>query len=311
MRDLNDMVTFARVVEAKSFSKAAQRMGASKSRVSKAIARLERSLHTRLLNRSTRGLSLTEAGAAFYEHCSRIVEEAQHAVAVVSQLHSEPRGVLKLTAPVAFGTLHVAPALPEFLELHPDLSIDMTITDRMVDLVEEGYDVAIRIVREPDLNLVARRLAPVRRVACATPEYFKRRGVPKTPQDLERHNCLHYTYFGAQGEWRFKGPAGEISVPVSGDLRINDDEALSQAVLGGLGVALLPTFIIGTELQAGRLQTVLSDYVPLERHVYAVHLPSIHLPPKIRAFVDHLRTRFGPEPYWDRPARGRPGTKAR
>jgi DNA-binding transcriptional LysR family regulator len=312
MRDLNDMVTFARVVEAKSFSKAAQRMGASKSRVSKAIAKLERSLHARLLNRSTRGLSLTEVGAAFYEHCSRIDAEVQRAVEVVGQLHSEPRGVLKLTAPVAFGTLHVAPALPEILARHPHLAIDMTITDRMVDLVEEGYDVAIRIVREPDLNLVARKLAPVRRVACATPEYFKRRGVPKTPQDLKRHNCLHYTYFSAQGEWHFKGPEGEISVPVSGDLRINDDEALSQAVLGGLGVALLPTFIIGKEVQSGALQAVLADYVPLERHIYAVHLPSIHLPPKVRAFIDFLRTRFGPEePYWDLPASTRAKVKAK
>jgi len=310
MRDLNDMVTFARVVEARSFSKAAQRMGASKSRVSKAIAKLERSLHARLLNRSTRGLSLTEVGAAFYEHCRRIADEAEQAVEVVSQLHAEPRGVLKLTAPVAFGTLHVAPALPEFLGQHPDLAIDMTITDRMVDLVEEGYDVALRIVREPDLNLVARKLAPVRRVACATPEYFKRRGVPKTPQDLKHHNCLHYTYFSAQGEWHFRGPGGDISVPLSGDLRINDDEALSQAVLGGLGVALLPTFLIGKELQAGRLQAVLSDYVPLDRHIYAVHLQSIHLPPKVRAFIDFLRARFGPEPYWDRPERARAKAKA-
>lgn len=301
MRDLNDMVTFARVVEAKSFSKAAERMGASKSRVSKAIAKLERSLHARLLNRSTRGLSLTEMGTAFYEHCRRIADEAEQAVEAVSQLNVEPRGVLKLTAPVAFGTLHVAPALPEFLASHPDLAIDMMITDRMVDLVDEGYDVAIRIVREPDLNLVARKLAPVRRVACATPEYFERCGVPRTPQDLKRHNCLHYTYLSAQGEWHFKGPEGDISVPLSGDLRINDDQALSQAVLGGLGVALLPSFIIGRDLQAGRLQAVLSDYVPLERHVYATHLPSIHLPPKIRTFVDFLRARFGPEPYWDRP----------
>lgn len=309
--DLNDMVMFARVVEAKSFSRAAERMGASKSRVSKTIAKLERSLHARLLNRSTRGLSLTEVGTAFYEHCRRVAEEAQQAVEVVGQLHSEPRGVLKVTAPVAFGTLHVAPALPEFLGLHPHLAIDMTITDRMVDLVEEGYDVAIRIVREPDLNLVARKLAPVRRVACATPEYFSRHGVPKTPQDLKRHNCLHYTYFGAQGEWYFKGPEGEVAVPLSGDLRINDDEALSQAVLGGLGVALLPTFIIGKELQSGRLQAVLSEYVPLERHIYAVHLQSIHLPPKVRAFVDFLRARFGPEPYWDRPEVARAKAKAK
>ena len=311
MPDLNDMVTFARVVEAKSFSKAAERMRVSKSRVSKAVTKLERALHARLLNRSTRGLSLTEVGAAFYEHCSRIAAEAQEAVQAVSELHSEPRGVLKLTAPVAFGTLHVAPALPEFLALHPRLSIDMTITDRIVDLVEEGYDVAIRIVREPDLHLVARKLAPVRRVACATPEYFKRCGIPTTPRDLKRHNCLHYTHFSAQGEWHFKGPHGDISVPLAGDLRINDDEALSQAVLGGLGVALLPTFIVGNELQSGRLQTVLSDYVPLERHIYAVHLPSVHLPPKIRAFVDFVRARFGPEPYWDRAERARSGRKAR
>ena len=251
-------------------------------------------------------------GAAFYEHCSRIAEEVQRAVEVVSQLHSEPRGVLKVTASVAFGTLHVAPALPEFLARHPDLAIDMTITDRMIDLVEEGYDVAIRIVREPDLNLVARKLAPVRRVVCATPEYFKRRGVPKTPQDLKTHNCLYYTSLGSQSEWHFTGPQGDDLVPLSGDLRINDDEALSQAVLGGLGIALLPTFIIGRELQSGRLQAVLSDYVPLERHIYAVHLPSIHLPPKIRAFVDFLRTRFGPEePYWDRPERARAKVKAK
>ena len=299
MQDLNDMVTFARVVQAKGFSEAARRMGASKSRISKAITKLERSLGARLLNRSTRGLSLTEAGAAFYEHCNRIIEEAEQATQVVGQLHSEPRGVLKVTTSVAFGTLHVAPALPEFLARYPDVGIDMTITDRIVDLVEEGYDIAIRIVREPPLNFVARELAPMRRVVCATPEYFARNGVPNTPDDLRQHNCLHYTHFSAQGEWHFTGPHGDISVPLSGDLRINDDEAFSQAVLGGLGVALLPTFIIGEQIQSGRLQTVLSDYVPLERRIYAVYMQSIHLPAKVRAFIDFLRARFGPEPYWD------------
>ncbi len=303
MQDLNDMVTFARVVEAKSFSEAARRMGASKSRVSKSIAKLERSLGARLLNRSTRGLSLTEVGSAFYEHCRRIIDEAEQATQLVNQLHSEPRGVLKVTTSVAFGTLHIAPALPEFLARYPDLSVDMTITDRLVDLIEEGYDVAIRIVREPALNFVARELAPVRRVVCATPEYFKKHSVPKTPLDLRQHNCLHYTHFSAQGEWHFAGPDGDISVPLSGTLRINDDEALSQAVLGGLGVALLPTFIIGAEVQMGRLQAVLSDYVPLERRIYAVYLQSVRLPAKVRAFVDFLRARFGPEPYWDGPVK--------
>ena len=203
MEDLNDMVTFAKVVEARGFSQAARRMGVSKSSISKAIARLERSLGVRLLNRTTRGLSLTEIGATFHEHCIRITEEAIHAAEAVSQLQSEPRGVLKVTAPVAFGRLHIAPAVADYLNRYPRVNLDMTITDRMVDLVSEGYDVAIRIRREPSLHVVARELAPVRRVVCATPDYFRRRGVPATPQELSTHNCLHYTYFGTRGEWRF------------------------------------------------------------------------------------------------------------
>jgi DNA-binding transcriptional LysR family regulator len=298
--DLNDLMTFARVVEARGFSEAARRLGVSKSRLSKAVAKLERSLGVRLLNRSTRGLSLTEIGAVFHEHCARIADEAAQAMEAVSQLHSEPRGVLKVSAPVAFGTLHVAPALAEFLQLHPGLTVDMSITDRVTDLVEEGYDVALRIAREPEPGLVARKLAPVRRVMCATPGYFEHRGVPIEPHDLSRHNCLHYTHFGSQGAWRLRGPKQEIVVPVQGSLRINDDEALSQAVIGGLGIALLPTFIIGADLQSGRLRSVLSDYVPIEQHIYAVRLPNRHLPAKVRAFIDFLLSRFGPEPYWDR-----------
>jgi len=300
MQNLNDMVTFARVVEAGGFSEAARQMGVSKSGVSKSIAKLELSLGVRLLNRSTRGLSLTEIGAAFHEHCIRITEEAAQAADVVGRLQSEPRGVLRVTAPVAFGRLHVAPAVAEYLSRYPRLKLDMTITDRMVDLVSEGYDVAIRIRREPSLHVVARELAPVRRVVCATPEYFERRGIPTVPHDLTEHNCLHYTHFGTQGEWRFQSAGGEIVVPVKGSLRIDDDDTLAQAVLSGLGIAMLPTFIIGRELQAGRLRSVLSDYVPLERRIYAVHLPNVRLPVKIRAFIDFLQDRFGPEPYWDR-----------
>jgi DNA-binding transcriptional LysR family regulator len=300
MHNLNDMITFARVVEAKGFSEAARRMGTSKSRLSKAVAKLEQSLGVRLLNRSTRGLSLTEIGAAFHEHCARIADEAAQAIEVVGQLQSEPRGVLKVSAPVAFGTLHVSPALADFLRVHPDLTVDMMITDRVTDLVEESYDVALRIAREPEPELVARKLAPVRRVVCATPEYFERRGLPVEPHDLSRHNCLHYTHFGSQGVWRLRGPNEEIVVPVEGSLRINDDEALSKAVLGGLGIAMLPTFIIGGELQSGRLLAVLSDYVPIEQHIYAVRLPNRHLPAKVRAFIDFLIDRFGPDPYWDR-----------
>lgn len=307
MQDLNDMLLFARVVEARGFSEAARRMRSSKSRVSKAVARLEQSLGARLLNRSTRGLSTTEIGAAFYEHCARIADEAAQAAELASRLQSEPRGTLRISAPVAFGRLHVAPALAEYLTRHAGLSVDLTVTDRLVDLVEEGHDVAIRIAREPSLHLVARELAPVRRVICATPAYFRHHGVPATPHELQAHNCLHRTPFGAQAEWRLHGPQGEAAVRIKGSLRIDDDDTLAQAALSGLGIALLPTFIIGGDLQAGRLQAVLSDYVPLERRVYAVHLPNRHLPAKVRAFVELLRERFGPVPYWDR---GVPGVSA-
>lgn len=301
MQDLNDMVTFARVVEARGFTETARRLGTSKSSISKSVARLEKSLGVRLLNRSTRGLSVTEIGATYYEHCVRIAAEAAQALESVSELQSQPRGVLKLTCPVAFGRLHVAPAVAEYLVRYPHMRVDLTVTDRVVDLVNEGIDVAIRIAREPSLHLVARELAPVRRVVCATPAYFERFGIPETPQDLARHNCLHYTHFGTHGQWSLQGQNRQtIVAPVNGSLRVNDDDVLSRVVLDGLGVAILPSFIIGSELQAGLLRSVLSDFVPLERHIFAVHVPNIHLPLKARAFIDFLQARIGPVPYWDR-----------
>jgi DNA-binding transcriptional LysR family regulator len=300
MEDLERMAIFARVVEDKSFSAAARRLNLSKSLVSKQVTQLEKSVGARLLNRTTRALSLTDAGAVFYEHCARIVEELEEAKLAVGRLHSEPRGLLRISAPVAFGRLHIATVLPEFLAAYPDLKIDMVTTDRFVDLAEEGYDVVIRIVDQPAPTLVARKLAPVNRKMVATPEYFQRYGVPRTPEDLEKHNCLTYTYFNPQDPWRLRGPDGDISIRATGNMRVNDDDVLSEAVLGGLGVALLPTFIIGKELQAGRLQSVLSQYIPLERHIYAVYLANRHVSAKVRAFIDHLLKRFGPEPYWDR-----------
>lgn len=301
MHDINDMLLFAQVVKARSFSGAALRLGISKSRVSKSVARLEAALGVRLLQRSTRRLSLTEVGEAYFEHCDRIVDEVARADSTIGSLHQTPRGKLRFSAPVAFSTLHVAPALADFMLQYPELSVDMTISDRLVNLVDEGYDLALRIAPQPGGNLVARRLAPIRRKICASPAYLARWGVPQVPEDLARHNCLDYTYLTTQGFWHLQGPEGDISVPVAGSLRINDDEALSQAVLGGLGLALLPTFIIGSELQSGRLVEVLPGYVPIERFIYAVHLPNRHLPLKVRAFIDFLQQRFGEQPYWDQP----------
>lgn len=299
MYDLNLMVIFAHVVNEQSFSAAARKLGVSRSSISKAVAKLEHALGASLLNRSTRHLSLTEVGRAFFDYCTRISYEADEAHQMIDSLNTQPRGVLKVAASVAFGTLHIAPAIADFMRVYPELNIEMTLTDRIVDLAEEGYDVIICVARDLPQSLIARKLAPIRRKLCATPEYFEEFGVPLLPQDLMNHNCLDYIHSGDSGFWRFNGPGGEVSVPVSGRLRINDDEALSQVVLGGFGLALLPTFIIGKDIQVKRLKSVLSEYIPVYQHVYALYLPKRNLPLKIRVLIDFMIERFGAEPYWD------------
>ena len=299
MQDLNLLIIFARVAEAGSFAEAARRMNISRAAVSKAVAKLEKDLSTRLFLRSTRHLSLTETGTALSEHATRILEESEHAERAVNSLHAEPRGILKVSVSSSFGTRHIAPALPCFLTRYPKIRIDLTITDHPGDLIEEGYDVQIRVTNEPDLNLVARRIAPVRRILCATPQYFQQWGIPKIPEDLEKHNCLDCALSAEQGYWCFNGPAGKIKVPISGTLRINDNDALAQATLHGFGIALLPTYTIGMELQKGRLQMALPEYLSIERHIYACYLPSRHLPIKIRTFINFLAEYVGDIPYWD------------
>lgn len=294
------MIIFAHVVNEQSFSAAARKLDMTRSSVSKAVAKLETSLGASLLNRSTRHLSLTEIGASFYDYCTRIRYEAEEANHMIESLNAQPRGILKVAVSVAFGTLHVAPAISEFMHRYPQLEIDMTITDRVIDLAEDGYDVVVSVTKDLPLSLVAKRLASIRRKLCATPEYFEEHGIPLNPQQLVNHNCLDYIHSGEKGMWSFNGPGGEVSIPVAGRLRINDDEALSQVVLGGFGLALLPTFIIGKDLQAKRLKSVLSEYIPIEQHVYALYLPKRNLPLKIRVFIDYLAELFGDEPYWDK-----------
>ena len=299
--DLTAMEVFARVVEARSFSGAARRLGMSKSVVSKHITRMERTLGVRLLNRTTRRLSLTEVGSTFYERCAQIVAQAEEAELIATRSHSEPRGLLKVNVPVAFGVRHIAPALAEFSAPYPELRIDMTLNDRAVDLAEEGYDVAMHIAERLDGALISRRLAPIRRTVCATPEYWRRHGKPETPHDLVRHNCLVYSYLNVQNEWCFTGHGEDIRVPISGNLRVNNENALWQAALGGLGVVLLPTFIAGEDLQSGALEAALSEYAVPATSLYAVYLPNRHLSPKVRALIDFFVERFAPQPYWDRP----------
>lgn len=299
MEHLPAMAVFARVVDSHGFSAAARQLGISKSAVSKQVARLEDLLGARLLQRTTRKLALTEVGRVFHEHCTRMLAEAEEAERAVSSLSAEPRGLLRLNAPMSFGVLHIAPHLPEFLARHPDVRIDMTLNDRYVDLVDEGYDLAVRIARMADSALVARRLAPMRHVVCAAPSYLARRGTPKVPAELAQHDCLGYSYMATGDDWVFGGPDGPVSVRVSGSLRANNGEALRSAALAGVGIVRAPTFLAGPDLKAGRLKPILCDFVPQDSAIYAVYPHRRHLTPKVRAFIDFLAERFGPEPYWD------------
>ena len=299
MMNLVGMGIFARVAEAKGFSAAARRLGISKSVVSKEVAKLEKSLGARLLNRTTRQLSLTEVGAAFYDHCARIVQEAEEAALLVDRLHAKPRGASSARRRL-LSRRCTSPLCLDFLARNPEVQVDMTVGDRFFDLADEGFDLAIRIARDLPPNMVARKLAPINRVVCATPGYFEKYGVPVVPQDLAEHNCLVYTHANPDSSWRFTSPEGDIAVQVRGNLRLNDDEVIWRSVLGGLGISILPTFTVGKDLQSGRLQAVLTEYVPTERNLYALYLPNRHLSAKVRVFIDFLLECFDPPPYWDR-----------
>lgn len=295
------MAVFVNVVESGSFSGAARTLNLSKSAVSKTVSRLEESLGTRLLNRTTRKLSLTEAGRAYYEGCRRMLNEAEAASQAVYRLNDAPRGTLRVNLPMSFGILQVAPLLPAFLERYPEINLDAAFEDRVVDLVEEGYDLAIRIGVLADSSLIARRLAPNRRILCAAPAYLERCGAPQSPESLAAHSCLLYSYQASGDTWQLNGPEGERSVRVNGRVRLNNGEAIRCAAVAGLGIAYLPTFIAGADLQAGRLVAVLPEWIDGGLGaVHAVYPAGRHLSPKVRVFIDYLASCFGSEPSWDR-----------
>jgi DNA-binding transcriptional LysR family regulator len=301
MENLTDIAVFVRVVESSSFTAAADKLGLARSVVSKRVTRLEERLGVRLLNRTTRRLSLTEAGAALFEQSWPALARIEDAELEVTRLQTEPRGNLKVSAPMTFGILHLAPLLPEFLERYPGVQMDLRLDDRFVDLVAEGFDLAIRIAMLADSTLVARRLAPSRMAVCASPEYWRRHGVPQTPEDLRAHNCISYIYTRTPDVWEFSTQAGDtITVPIRGNLRLNNGLVERTAAVDGVGVAIMPTFYVGEDLQAGRLQPVLTDYPLPELSISAVYPQRKHLSPKVRAFIDFLSETFRPEPYWDR-----------
>lgn len=293
MQALPDIAVFVRVVERGSFTAAADELEISKAAVSKYVGRLEDALGARLLQRTTRRLTLTEAGEAFYRRSAAALAEIDDASREVALLSGAPRGVLRVSAPIYLGTSRVAPLIAPFRALHPEVSLDLELSDRHVDLVRERFDVAIRISQLGDSSLVARKLAPCPQVICASPAYLKRRGTPRQPADLREHDCLIYGLDRVPHEWRLRPSKGRwVAVTVRGPLRSNNDHALKQATLDGVGLRQFPRFFVDEELKNGRLLEVLPRYESPELAVWAVYPARRHLQPKVRAFVDFLARCF-------------------
>jgi DNA-binding transcriptional LysR family regulator len=298
MSNLTDMEIFARVVSAGSMSAAGREMNLSPAVVSKRIRRLEDKLGTLLLQRTTRQITLTETGQGFYERVVAIIASVEEAEAFVARGSAQARGMLKVAAPTSFGRLHIAPHLGTFLENNPDLSISLDLDDGFADIVGDGYDLAIRIAELSDSSLVARRLAPVHRILCASPSYLERYGEPATIQDLtDQHVCLAAVN---QDPWRLSGPNGLENVRTLAPVRTNSSEVVRECLLAGVGIALRSTWDIGPELRDGKLKIVLPEYrASKDVGLHAVYPSRRFLPAKVRVFIDFLAQLYGPAPYWD------------
>jgi DNA-binding transcriptional LysR family regulator len=301
MKDrLNGMRVFAQVVEAKSFSAAADKLGMSKSLASRHVSALESALSVKLLNRSTRRLSLTEAGAVYYEHCARIVQEAELAEQRLTRTQSEPAGLVKVTAAPAFAVRHVLPALAEFYRKYPKIRVKLFCSNRPLDLGDEGFDLGIRVSFNPDPNLVARKLAANRGVLCASPAYLKRHGMPRRIEDLRQHECVLFPALAPKGVWTFRRDRQKYSVQVAGVLETDEMDVVREAVAAGLGIGMLPLYMAGEALRKGQLVPLLRQFqVVPESAIYLVYLPNRTLSSRVRVLIDFLAERFGPIPSWE------------
>ena len=293
------MRVFAQVVEAGSFANAAERLSLSTSAASRHVAELEAHLQTRLLNRTTRRVSLTESGRAFYERVVQLLADLVEAEQEASSASVAPRGTIRLTTSVNFGVRHVAPAIAAFLAEHGEVRFDVSLSDRVVDLVEEGFDLAIRIGAPGADNLVARKLGETRLVPCASPGYLAEHGAPKTPEELAGHNCFTYEYVRPRNVWRFRDHSGaERTVRVSGRLHSNNGDLLAEAAASGAGIVFEPAFIVGPDVRAGRLVPLLQEFVPAPVPIYALYPSRKHLSAKVRRFVEFLIERFAHSQDW-------------
>ena len=294
------MRAFINVVDHHGFAAAAREMGLSRSAVNKAVINLENDLGTQLLARSTRRVTPTETGLAFYDRCRQILGDLDEAITSVKELQDRPTGNLRINAPMSFGTRHLAPVVAEFMARHQDLHVELVLNDRFVDPIEEGFDITLR-VGDPEYptSLIEKQIVPARRVLCASPGYLNKYGEPELAAELKNHRCLQYGYSGSLQQWRLVGPEGEQSWPIDCVMWSNNGEALKSAATQDQGIALLPTFIVGEELQSGALRTVMPDYRPSDLVVSALYPRHRHLSAKVRLLIELLEARFGGRPYWD------------
>lgn len=301
MNRFENMDTFIRVVEAGSISGAAERLGVAKSAVSRRLKELEEHLGVELFHRTTRRMNVTDTGRAFYQQCVRILEDVREAEMATSQAHDTLKGNLKVALPSSFGLMHVGPAITAFLKEHPQIEFDLDFNDREVDLMQEGFDLAIRIANLPDSSLIARRLAPIRAVVCASPDYLDRMGTPRSPDELTEHRCLVYNLLRDFEYWHQTDAKGNtIKTRIRPYLKASTGEFLRDAAVEGLGIILVPCFIAHAEIESGKLVPILAEYQPPQINVYAIYPQTRHLSHRVRAFVDFLVKRFDGIPYWDR-----------
>lgn len=301
MDKLDAMNAFAKVVTHGSYAEAARALGLTRSAISKAVMELEQLLGARLLDRTTRRVSPTEAGRSYYERCLEILAQVEETELQVSRLHDEPKGVLKINAPMSFGMLYLGDAVAAFMADYPDLRIELMLTDRFIDPVEEGVDVTIRIADLADSSLIARKLASTRRVVVASPAYIAHHGAPKTPDDLAQHRWLSYGATTTLQRWTYTREDGAVaSIPLRATLCSNNGNVLRAAALASEGITELPTFLVGCDIAEGRLQVLLEDNPRDAFGIYALYTPNRYLAAKTRVLIDFLAARFGSDPEWER-----------
>jgi DNA-binding transcriptional LysR family regulator len=289
MDKLTSMNVFVRVAKAGSFAGAARELGISRAMATKHIMHLEKSMDTRLFNRTTRSLNLTEVGVSYLERCQQVLVDVDEMEAAVTHLQAEPRGVLKISAPPVIGSTHIAPALAEFLKANEDLSVEIILKGSHVDLIDEGVDIAIFLGKLQDTSLIARKLASSALVVCGAPAYFKRFGIPQEPEDLVDHSCLVNWAMPPRDKWKFRGILGDREVKVSGRIQANVADPIRMAATYGLGMVMLPKYIVGRDIEKGKLQVVLEEYSISPLEIHAVYPHRKYLSAKVRDFLDFLQ----------------------